>query len=159
MSGYVSQGIATERFGVTFRSKLEAVWAESLHENGFKWNYLDRSWCDFEVEIEGAAIHVEVKPIGASFLWQAVLRAWPNRNEWNVGQNGKRAMMVFCGEPHVVELWMVEAHSEIDRLGMITNLKNREQWFWIFDGAIMDTKTLNEFLFSRGIANGTPVSN
>jgi hypothetical protein len=159
MSGYVSQGIATERFGITFRSKLEAVWAESFHENRFEWTYIDRRWCDFEIRRQEAFIHVEVKPIGASFLWDAVQRAWPYRNEWYVADDGKRKMMVFCGEPHVVELWMVEAHESIDRLGMIRNCKAPEEWFWIFDGAIMDTKTLREFLFSKGVDNGTTVSN
>ena len=87
---YISQGIATRAFGVTFRSKLEATWAYHFTEKKHTWEYADSPWHDFTIK----GCHIEIKPLGLDFLIDAVARAWPYRSEWV-----DRTMAIFLGEP------------------------------------------------------------
>jgi hypothetical protein len=90
---YKSQGIATEKFGIVFRSKLEAKWAYEFNNSKTAWEYADFPWYDFLLE-EGW--HVEIKPIGIDFLESALKRAFPHRNEWFGNK-----FVVFMGEPQI----------------------------------------------------------
>jgi len=95
---YVSQGIATKAFGVTFRSKLEAQWAYYLTENKLPWDYADSEWHDFLLE---GCCHLEVKPRGLDFLLDALERAWPHKDAWH-----DKTMLFVLGEPES-SVWCV----------------------------------------------------
>lgn len=91
MAKYVSQGIATDAFGIVFRSKLEAQWAYEFTKNSQQWEYADSPWHDFVLDSE---CHLEIKPLGFGFVEDAIKRAWPFRGEWH-----EQAMMFVSGRP------------------------------------------------------------
>lgn len=72
---YKYQSQVTKKFGVEFRSKLEAQWAIHFEDQGFSWEYVDKQTHDFEVE----GYRVEIKPLGFSFLRQAVSRLFEDK--------------------------------------------------------------------------------
>ena len=102
---YKSQGHATLAFGVTFRSKLEAMWAYEFTSKKTEWVYTDSPWNDFILE---GCIHVEIKPRGVDFFEQALERAWPNRKEWftDPGFSDQPGMLFLLGEPDV-SIWIL----------------------------------------------------
>lgn len=71
---YHHQAKATAEFGIEFRSKLEASWAYAINGLGVPWEYVDGEWFDFSLELPWSIIHLEVKPIGATFFLEAVKR-------------------------------------------------------------------------------------
>lgn len=150
MTGYVSQGIATKRYGVTFRSKLEAVWAETFQACKTPWTYLDASWADFEIDLGDRLIHVEIKPKAPSFLFDAVNRAWPHSLHWNKNPKGEQTMMFLLGEPQGAETWMVNTLPSCDRLGIASNVMSERETFWVLDGAMMATNTLVDVAMTNG---------
>jgi hypothetical protein len=150
MSGYVSQGIATKRYGVTFRSKLEAVWAEAFQECKTPWTYLDASWTDFEIDLGDRLIHAEIKPQAPSFLFDAVNRAWSHSGEWHLNPKGERTMMFILGEPQGAETWMVNTLLSCNRIGIASNVMVERETFWVLDGAMMATQTLVNVAMADG---------
>jgi hypothetical protein len=79
MDGYTHQAKATKKFGITFRSKLEAQWAYFFDSCGDDWNYVDSPWHDFVV----SGLLVEVKPNSKSLfdiaLHRAIENGWTDR--------------------------------------------------------------------------------
>ena len=75
MNHYEYQAKATKRFGITFRSKLEAQWAYALSAlTEVKWDYVDSDWHDFVIRAPWGDAHLEIKPEGPQFWSDAVLR-------------------------------------------------------------------------------------
>lgn len=103
MATYQYQAKATEEFGVEFRSKLEAQWAYALTDKGIPWEYADSSWFDFTVRDN---FQVEVKPLGAKFLEQAIRRAFKHAKRWYFAR-----MAVFCGKPDDSRIFLLKPMS------------------------------------------------
>jgi hypothetical protein len=65
--GRIIRGIATEAFGVMFRSRLEATWAHCFSGLGIQWAYepedLEYYLPDFNLKFERKPLLIEVKPL------------------------------------------------------------------------------------------------
>lgn len=74
-SDYTHQAAATKKFGIVFRSKLEAAWAYAFSElKDVNWDYVDSPWHDFVIHAPWGEARIEVKPIGEQFFLQAIER-------------------------------------------------------------------------------------
>lgn len=101
MSGiYKHQAQATEKFGITFRSKLEATWAFAfsemkMHDKPILWDYVDNEWYDFVIHAPWGDAMIEIKPCGPEFVKQAIER-----------MPDGATLMILQGEPRSVgENW------------------------------------------------------
>jgi len=88
LSEYQYQAKATRRFGITFRSKLEAEWAYQFTEWGLDWTYADHAWYDFTID----GYLIEIKPLDRRFFYQALTRVADNSDQ--------RFLFVICGSPN-----------------------------------------------------------
>lgn len=87
MALYNLRAKPTKRFGVEFRSKLEAKWARWFDINKLDWDYADKHWYDFVVN----GVKIEIKPATMQHLFQAMGRV-----------PAGDSCLILTGEPSIV---------------------------------------------------------
>ena len=99
-NAYFCQGNATEKFGIEFRSKLEAEWAYEIDRQFKEWDYVDSPWHDFLAE----KIPIEIKPVGRKFFDLALSRVSEYADDWqpfllcqgSPSHNLRHALIYWC---------------------------------------------------------------
>jgi len=92
-NGYRNQGAATSKFGVNFRSRLEAEWAYWLDLQKCDWTYSDHECFDFVIE----GTKVEIKPLSIHLISEAIRRS----------VKVKETILVVAGNPETyLKIWI-----------------------------------------------------
>lgn len=105
-NNYFSQGVATEKFGIVFRSKLEAEWAYYFNNYNHDWIYEDKSFCDFS--IGNGKVKIEIKPISYRFLETAFLKY--------IESDTEETLIIHCGSPRRFFAFKVDRGKKNDQI-------------------------------------------
>lgn len=127
---YSYQAKATRAFGVTFRSKLEAMWAYEYARGKQEWEYVDASWFDFRV----GGVPVEIKPQIAEFVEDAISRAWPHRSEWTPVGEKLGCFLIVLGEPDVARTFLVE-RLKCDACAAFSDVTETQKAIYFWDSS------------------------